>query len=244
MCGPRIAAGLVRVFLLCDFACATLAGIGCSKASPPSHVDAAPDVQDALGVWLWNTDALVVGKGQCGNSVIDSGEDCDDGNTKDGDGCGADCHVETGWDQPTSASTSTPVAPSRAPRPATAATASSTSTMARNATWGPRTAPSVAHSVPEVASSMRFSATELSDAGPSTSNRDPSAKMGRHQHGRGTGSIPHGRVFLAEMFVSSRPGSSTVALPVLFTCTRPNVSTNTQRASKRAIRARSSVSTG
>lgn len=86
------------VFLLCDFACATLAGIGCSKASSQAHVDAALDVRDALGAWLWNTDALVAGKGHCGNSVIDSGEDCDDGNTKDGDGRASDCHVETGWD--------------------------------------------------------------------------------------------------------------------------------------------------
>jgi len=30
----------------------------------------------------------------CGNSLVESGEECDDGNTSDGDGCSADCLVE------------------------------------------------------------------------------------------------------------------------------------------------------
>jgi hypothetical protein len=51
-------------------------------------------------------------------------------------------------------------------------------------------------------------------------------------------------VRFAETCVSSRPGPSAVGLPVVFTCTRPNVSTNTQRASKHAILRRNSVSTG
>ena len=50
-------------------------------------------------------------------------------------------------------------------------------------------------------------------------------------------------VRFTETCVSSRPGPSAVGLPVVFTCTRPNVSTNTQSASKRAIRPRNSVST-
>jgi len=33
----------------------------------------------------------------CGNSVINSGEACDDGNTGSGDGCSATCTVESGW---------------------------------------------------------------------------------------------------------------------------------------------------
>ena len=32
----------------------------------------------------------------CGNSLVESGEECDDGNTSDGDGCSADCLVEGG----------------------------------------------------------------------------------------------------------------------------------------------------
>ncbi|MFN2375962.1 MAG: thrombospondin type 3 repeat-containing protein [Candidatus Binatia bacterium] len=31
----------------------------------------------------------------CGNAVLDPGEDCEDGNTNDGDGCDSSCHVET-----------------------------------------------------------------------------------------------------------------------------------------------------
>lgn len=33
----------------------------------------------------------------CGNRTIDSGEECDDGNTTTGDGCSASCTIETGW---------------------------------------------------------------------------------------------------------------------------------------------------
>ena len=37
----------------------------------------------------------------CGDGVVDPGETCDDGNTIDGDGCGASCAVEEGWECPT-----------------------------------------------------------------------------------------------------------------------------------------------
>jgi cysteine-rich repeat protein len=30
----------------------------------------------------------------CGNGVVEAGEECDDGNTTDGDGCGAACEEE------------------------------------------------------------------------------------------------------------------------------------------------------
>jgi cysteine-rich repeat protein len=33
----------------------------------------------------------------CGNSVVDPGEDCDDGDTSGNDGCSAECTVEAGW---------------------------------------------------------------------------------------------------------------------------------------------------
>ena len=32
---------------------------------------------------------------QCGNDVVETGEDCDDGNLEDGDGCASDCTIET-----------------------------------------------------------------------------------------------------------------------------------------------------
>ncbi len=33
----------------------------------------------------------------CGNGIIEGGEECDDGDTVDGDGCSASCTVEPGW---------------------------------------------------------------------------------------------------------------------------------------------------
>jgi len=37
----------------------------------------------------------------CGNSKLDTGEDCDDGNTASGDGCTSLCQTEPGWTCPT-----------------------------------------------------------------------------------------------------------------------------------------------
>jgi len=33
----------------------------------------------------------------CGNGVLDDGEECDDGNAENGDGCDPECRVEQGW---------------------------------------------------------------------------------------------------------------------------------------------------
>jgi cysteine-rich repeat protein len=33
----------------------------------------------------------------CGNGVLDPGEQCDDGNARDGDGCSATCQIEASW---------------------------------------------------------------------------------------------------------------------------------------------------
>ncbi len=39
--------------------------------------------------------------GECGNTIVDDGEKCDDGNTRDGDGCSADCQsIEAGYECP------------------------------------------------------------------------------------------------------------------------------------------------
>jgi cysteine-rich repeat protein len=35
---------------------------------------------------------------ECGNGVVDSGEECDDANLLDDDGCSSSCTIETGWD--------------------------------------------------------------------------------------------------------------------------------------------------
>jgi cysteine-rich repeat protein len=36
----------------------------------------------------------------CGNGLLDAGEECDDGNGDDGDGCSSGCEIEAGWDCP------------------------------------------------------------------------------------------------------------------------------------------------
>ncbi len=46
---------------------------------------------DSTGIDLARVEFRVV---SCGNSTLDPGEECDDGNTSDGDGCSADCLVE------------------------------------------------------------------------------------------------------------------------------------------------------
>nr|BAK03066.1 predicted protein [Hordeum vulgare subsp. vulgare] len=35
--------------------------------------------------------------GVCGNGIADSGEECDDGNVEDNDGCSSVCKLERGW---------------------------------------------------------------------------------------------------------------------------------------------------
>ena len=34
----------------------------------------------------------------CGNKLVESGEQCDDGNFVNGDGCSSSCNVETVWE--------------------------------------------------------------------------------------------------------------------------------------------------
>ncbi|MEZ4410988.1 MAG: nidogen-like domain-containing protein, partial [Polyangiales bacterium] len=45
---------------------------------------------------LWRYQIRSGGVAQCGNSVRESGEECDDGNTTPGDGCSASCRTELG----------------------------------------------------------------------------------------------------------------------------------------------------
>lgn len=51
------------------------------------------------GVADTGTDARTIRP--CGNGVLDPGEECDDGNTNNGDGCNAICQIEAGWQCPT-----------------------------------------------------------------------------------------------------------------------------------------------
>jgi len=40
---------------------------------------------------------ILYGYSTCGNDDVEEGEDCDDGDTDNGDGCNSSCEVETGW---------------------------------------------------------------------------------------------------------------------------------------------------
>src|SRR5688572_27616675 len=51
-----------------------------AAALPACSCDSEPDEAD----------------GDCGNGVVEDGEQCDDGNRNDGDGCGASCSLEAG----------------------------------------------------------------------------------------------------------------------------------------------------
>jgi hypothetical protein len=97
-----------------------------------------------------------------------------------------------------------------------------------------------------VSGKRTFDARELFDGVPSLHDAKSAAIIARlHALLAAYDFAPHYRVSsLAEIFVSSRPGPSTAALPVVFTCTRPNVSTNTQNASRRYIQPRNAVITG
>jgi MYXO-CTERM domain-containing protein len=56
-----------------------------------------------LGGWTIDDFCIVAfaaGPAECGNDVLEGDEECDDGNTDDGDGCAADCTDEAGPGDP------------------------------------------------------------------------------------------------------------------------------------------------
>ncbi len=60
-------------------------GTGCTKTCTKE-----PTCRDASGA---TTACNVI----CGNGNVEAGEDCDDGNAKNGDGCSSDCKIEAGF---------------------------------------------------------------------------------------------------------------------------------------------------
>ena len=79
---------------------------------PPSRPDASHDVQSSVSDVNADCDCGVAdlalldatpdlspeqGRAVCGNGVVESDEDCDDGNAKSGDGCSASCRNECRW---------------------------------------------------------------------------------------------------------------------------------------------------
>jgi fibro-slime domain-containing protein len=78
----------------------------------PDKKDASPVISDTLPTSANDIAPVVfvldapsgteVGKSAtCGNGSLDGVEECDDGNTKPGDGCTAECRLETDWKCPT-----------------------------------------------------------------------------------------------------------------------------------------------
>jgi cysteine-rich repeat protein len=86
----------------------TLFGIAAAEDTIQLRFDFGIDACD--GVIGWYVDDVEVYRcstelppSDCGNGVIDAGEQCDDGNTFSGDGCSDICQIEDGWqcDDPT-----------------------------------------------------------------------------------------------------------------------------------------------
>jgi cysteine-rich repeat protein len=109
-------------FLQLELACAALPGCGTKTAGVDGGVEAggrhdvhaqqgpdcsAPQPASACGqfvctggVWRWTGAVNCSGEGSCGNGERDPNEECDDGNTVGGDGCGMLCQLEAGWECP------------------------------------------------------------------------------------------------------------------------------------------------
>ncbi len=68
-------------------------GEGGANGGVSVKLDAAPSARDA------SVDRP--GGGTCGDGIIERSEQCDDGNTANGDGCSRLCQIEANWDCPT-----------------------------------------------------------------------------------------------------------------------------------------------
>ncbi len=84
---------------------AILVGLTCSSSGPTSSVG---DGALASGGQAGSTSSSGGGGGQlctsisnCCNGVLDFGEQCDDGNTNNGDGCNSLCQIESNYECPT-----------------------------------------------------------------------------------------------------------------------------------------------
>lgn len=60
-------------------------------ATDNSHYFSAPSSDDLESIYLQIAEELCP---TCGDEILDEGEECDDGNNEDGDGCSANCTIE------------------------------------------------------------------------------------------------------------------------------------------------------
>ncbi len=83
--------------------CVASNGVTCTDWIPPddptTEYDETPSSTscqfNCSASYVWDSTACVLGEVLCGNGSVDSGEECDDGNTQDGDGCSKTCGWET-----------------------------------------------------------------------------------------------------------------------------------------------------
>ncbi|MCA9606862.1 MAG: hypothetical protein KC619_14750, partial [Myxococcales bacterium] len=73
-----------------DEVCGTTSHV-CERGTPPAAGTACSTSMVADGVCADAGDGLVCVETGCGNFVVETGEECDDGNDVSGDGCEADC---------------------------------------------------------------------------------------------------------------------------------------------------------
>jgi cysteine-rich repeat protein len=76
--------GSVAVLRVVGLILATGGWLGCGAESDPEPADASPAARDAAGPCT----------SQCGNGTRECLEQCDDGNTRPGDGCSPTCKRE------------------------------------------------------------------------------------------------------------------------------------------------------
>jgi cysteine-rich repeat protein len=83
---------LVAIFMICHVACALAADApeGMSEFRPPAG-QVCPQGSSVIG---FDNESNILCSASCGNHVLNIGEDCDDGNTMNGDGCSATCRTE------------------------------------------------------------------------------------------------------------------------------------------------------
>ncbi len=110
-------------------------GLQCSPSTPCCATSGDP-LTDATCAALDTTSfypgGFWPGNVACGNGILDPGEQCDDGNVIAGDGCSANCTIESGFSctgQPSVCTPFTPTAPGGTPMSTPTATATPTSTL-------------------------------------------------------------------------------------------------------------------
>jgi cysteine-rich repeat protein len=71
--------------------CGTIAFAAVYKRRPSDFLAAVGERADCLGAQVYIQDAVLCPAAVCGNGIVEPGEECDDGNTSDGDACPATC---------------------------------------------------------------------------------------------------------------------------------------------------------